>query len=223
MANSYGDPNKIVSIGKAADMLGVTRDSMRKWETTGEILPFRKTAGGTRYYRVGDLFSDDTKVSLPDISVCYARVSSKDQIKDLDTQQEILETFCATKGWITKTIRDVGSGLNYNKKGLQELLSMAMNREMSRVVITHKDRLLRFGAEIIYAICEHQSIEVVVIHESDPVSFEEELAKDILSIITVFSAKLYGKRSNKNKKLLEAVKSGDTNEAEAILKEGVKK
>ena len=219
MKNQYGDPNKIVSIGVAADMLGVTKDSLRKWESTGELLPFRKTAGGTRYYRVGDMFPDDNSSDLPDVSVCYARVSSRGQAEDLDRQQEVLESFCAAKGWQTKTIRDIGSGLNYNKKGLQEILRMMMCKEMSRVVITHKDRLLRFGSEILFKVCEYQGIEVVVIHESDSVSFEEELAKDILQIITVFSSKLYGKRSHKNKKLLDAVKSGDTTEAAAILKE----
>lgn len=219
MENRYGDLNKIVSIGDAARILGVTRESMRKWESTGEILPFRKTAGGTRYYRVGDLLPEGRASVLPDVSVCYARVSSRDQSKDLDRQQEVLESFCAARGWKTKTIRDIGSGLNYNKKGLTEIIKMIMNKEMTRVVITHKDRILRFGAEIIFGICEHQGIEVVVIHESEPVSFEEELAKDILQIITLFSSKLYGKRSHKNKKLIEAVKSGDTSEAATILKE----
>ena len=219
MENRCGDLNKIVSIGDAARILGVTRESMRKWESTGEILPFRKTAGGTRYYRVCDLLPEGGASVLPDVSVCYARVSSRDQSKDLDRQQEVLESFCAARGWKTKTIRDIGSGLNYNKKGLTEIIKMIMNKEMTRVVITHKDRILRFGAEIIFGICEHQGIEVVVIHESEPVSFEEELAKDILQIITLFSSKLYGKRSHKNKKLIEAVKSGDTSEAATILKE----
>ena len=219
MKTRYGDLNRIVSIGEAASILGVTKDSMRKWESTGEVLPFRKTAGGTRYYRVGDLLPEGAGSNLPDVSVCYARVSSRDQSKDLDRQQEVLESFCAAKGWKTKTVRDIGSGMNYNKKGLREIIEMIMNKEMSRIVITHKDRMLRFGAEIIFAICEHQGIEVVVIHESEPVSFEEELSKDILQIITVFSSKLYGKRSHKNKKLIEAVKSGDTEEAAIILKD----
>ena len=73
-------------------------------------------------------------------------------------------------------------------------------------MLTHKDRLLRFGAELIFALCQSRHVEVVIINQGDDVSFEEELAKDVLEIITVFSARLYGARSHKNKKLVEAAK-----------------
>ena len=78
---------------------------------------------------------------------------------------------------------------------------------MRRLVITHKDRLLRFGSELIFALCAHQQIEIVTIHKSEQPSFEEDLAKDVLEIITVFSARLYGSRSKKNKKLMEEIKT----------------
>ena len=77
---------------------------------------------------------------------------------------------------------------------------------MDRLVITHKDRLLRFGAELIFALCESKKIEVVIINQGDESIFEEELAKDVLEIITVFSARLYGSRSRKNQKLIEGLK-----------------
>jgi predicted site-specific integrase-resolvase len=77
---------------------------------------------------------------------------------------------------------------------------------MRRLVLTHKDRLLRFGAELVFALCAHQQIEIVIIHKGEPPSFEEELAQDVLEIITVFSARLYGSRSKKNKKLLDSIK-----------------
>lgn len=93
--------------------------------------------------------------------------------------------------------------MNYNKKGLKKLLSKILNGEISRLVLTHKDRLLRFGAELIFALCETKEIEVVLINKGDEPSFEEELASDVLEIITVFSARLYGSRSRKNKKLIE--------------------
>jgi len=78
---------------------------------------------------------------------------------------------------------------------------------MRRLVITHKDRLLRFVSELVFALCAHQRIEIVIIHKGDQPSFEEDLAKDVLEIITVFSARLYGSRSKKNKKLIEAIKT----------------
>lgn len=99
--------------------------------------------------------------------------------------------------------------MNYKKKGLNQLLEMILRRKVRRLVLTHKDRLLRFGSELIFALCELQNIEVVLINKGEQPTFEEELAKDVIEIITVFSARLYGSRSNKNKKLLEAMERGE--------------
>jgi predicted site-specific integrase-resolvase len=96
--------------------------------------------------------------------------------------------------------------MNYRKKGLKTLIDLILEKKISRLVLTHKDRLLRFGAELIFTLCEVKEIEVVIINKGDEASFEEELAQDVLEIITVFSARLYGSRSRKNKKLVEAAK-----------------
>lgn len=195
---------RLVKIGDAAKLLGCSVDALRKWEATGELLPTRKTQGGTRYYAVADLL----KLGDEDApTVCYARVSSHDQKADLDRQHEMLETYCAAKGWRSEVIRDLGSGMNYHKKGLQQLLEMILRRKMRRLVLSHKDRLLRFGAELVFALCEIQGIEIVIIHKGDQPSFEEELARDVLEIITVFSARLYGSRSKKHRKLLEELQA----------------
>ncbi|BCZ18871.1 hypothetical protein NHP190012_05130 [Helicobacter sp. NHP19-012] len=99
-------------------------------------------------------------------------------------------------------IQDLGSGMNYYKKGLTKLLNLILESQVKRLVLTHKDRLLRFGAELVFAICEAKEVEVIIINQGDEnVYFEEELAKDVLEIITVFSARLYGARSKKNKQL----------------------
>jgi len=114
---------KLVKIGEAAALLGSTPATLRKWEATGELIPARKTKGGTRYYAVADL------LALGDAdapTICYARVSSHDQKSDLDRQHERLEAYCAAKGWRTEVIRDLGSGMNYRKKGLQKLLEMIL-------------------------------------------------------------------------------------------------
>ena len=136
-----------------------------------------------------------------------ARVSSHDQKEDLERQCGVLESYCAKCGWQFELIKDLGSGMNYNKKGLKQLLEMLFDGKINRLVITHKDRLLRFGAELIFNICEIKNVEVVIINQGDtPKSYEEELAADIIEIITVFSARLYGSRSHKNKKLLEQIR-----------------
>ena len=192
----------MVKIGEAAAFLGTKPDTLRKWEVTGELLPARKTKGGTRYYAMADLLGY-TNDGVPTIG--YARVSGSRQKSDLDRQQAMLETYAAAKGWRTEVIRDLGSGLNYGKPGLQDLLERILRRRVRRLVLTHKDRLLRFGAELVFALCELQGIEIVIIHKGEQPSFEEELAQDVLEIITVFSARLYGARSKKHKHMLDAL------------------
>ena len=194
--------NRFVKIGEAAKLIGTTPQVLRLWEKTGELLPARKTKGGTRYYSTASLLTLDTS-DAP--TICYARVSSRDPKDDLDRQHQVLEAYCAAKGWRTQVIRDLGSGMNYNKKGLRQLLEMILRRDMKRLVLTHKDRLLRFGAECVFALCEMQGIEVVIIHQGERPTFEEELAQDVLEIITVFSARLYGARSHKARKTIEAL------------------
>ena len=103
-------------------------------------------------------------------------------------------------------VTDLGSGMNYYKKGLKRLLNSIIEGNIGRLVLTHKDRLLRLGAELVFALCEAREVEVVIINSGAEVKFEEELAKDVLEIITVFSARLYGSRSRKNQKLLDGMK-----------------
>lgn len=97
-------------------------------------------------------------------------------------------------------------GLNYQKKGLRVLIKRICKEDIGRLVLTHKDRLLRFGSELIFSLCEHFGVEVTIINASEDSSFEEELVSDVLEIITVFSARLYGSRSHKNKKVMEKLK-----------------
>jgi predicted site-specific integrase-resolvase len=205
---------RLIKIGEAAKILGTSPGTLRKWELNGELLPARKTKGGTRYYDYAELLSLDSQ-DYPTIG--YVRVSSYDQKEDLDRQHTMVEGYCAAKGWRTEVIRDFGSGMNYKKKGLNKLLELILRKKMKRLVLTHKDRLLRFGSDLVFSLCAHQGIEVVLIHKGEPPTFEEELAQDVLEIITVFSARLYGSRSHKNKKLIKelenAVGSQDTLEA----------
>ena len=186
-------------------MPGTTPATLRLWESSGELIPARKTKGGTRYYSIADLQGVGGE-SAP--TVAYARVSSHDQKAELNRQHATLEAYCAAKGWRTHVIRGLGSGMNYRKKGLQELLELILRRRIRRLVLTHKDRLLRFGAELVFTLCELQGIEVVIIHAGEQSGFEEELAQDVLEIITVFSARLYGSRSRKHKQLLDALSQG---------------
>jgi putative resolvase len=197
--------SRFIKIGEAAKLLGVSIQTLRRWEESGFLVPAKKSFGKTRYYDLDQLL--DSKKFDQNLTVAYARVSSHDQKEDLKRQAEVLAAYCTTHGWNFQVIQDLGSGMNYQKKGLKSLLNMILEGKFTRLVLTHRDRLLRFGAELVFALCEAKQIEVVLINKGNEVSFEEELAQDVLEIITVFSARLYGSRSKKNKKLLDAAKA----------------
>jgi len=196
--------SRLVKIGQAAEMLGVSVQTLRSWEREGQLIPDRKSDSGTRYYDCQKL-QKKQRIET-DLTIGYARVSSHDQKADLKRQVERLSNYCSAHGWTYEVIQDLGSGMNYRKKGLRKLLDMILNRKFSRLVLTNKDRLLRFGCELIFALCEAKQIEIIMINQGEDLPFEEELAQDVLEIITVFSARLYGARSHKNKKLVEAAK-----------------
>lgn len=198
---------RFVGIGEAARVLGVSITTLRRWDASGKLVP-EQTAGGHRRYDLAklrpELFRDADEGNRA--TIAYARVSSHDQKEDLERQKKVLELYCTRQGWTYEVVSDLGSGMNYRKKGLKRLLDAIIDDRVGRLVITHKDRLLRFGAELVFAICEAKGVEVVILNQGEDTSFEEDLAKDVLEIITVFSARLYGSRSRKNRKLIEGVK-----------------
>ena len=202
----FAPMKRLLTIGEAAEALGVTTTTLRNWDRSGVLHPDEKTRGGDRRYRIESLRNIKPSASIADDrkTIVYARVSSHDQKQDLVRQVQVLENYCSSKGFQYEIIQDLGSGMNYYKKGLTNLLEQILDDKVQRLVLTHKDRLLRFGAELVFSICEAKNVEVVIINKGEEnINFEEELAKDVLEIITVFSARLYGRRSNKNKKLLE--------------------
>lgn len=200
--------SKLVSIAEAAKALGVSPQTLRRWEREGKAVPTEKTAGGRRRYDLAklrpDLFRAESVADRK--TVAYARVSSHDQKEDLERQKKVLEMYCSAAGWTYEIVDDLGSGMNYRKKGLKRLIDGILDESIGRLVLTHKDRLLRFGAELIFALCEARNVEVVILNRAGDATFEEDLAKDVLEIITVFSARLYGSRSRKNKLIIDGIK-----------------
>ncbi|MHB1957243.1 MAG: IS607 family transposase [Sulfobacillus sp.] len=198
---------KLVGIREAAEFFGVTPSTLRRWEHEGKLIPDERTAGGYRRYDVARIRPEQFHHhAVLRKTIAYARVSSHDQKDDLERQKQVLELYCARQGWTFEVIADLGSGMNYHKKGLKRLLNDVLADRVGRLVVTHKDRLLRFGAELVFAICEAKQVEVVILNHGEDTTFEEDLAQDVLEIITVFSARLYGSRSRKNQKLLDGVK-----------------
>ncbi|WP_104729135.1 IS607 family transposase [Helicobacter felis] len=203
--------SNLLSIGQASKVLGVSIQTLRNWEKKGLLKPDNYTKGGERRYKLESLKNINKNIVFHNDNrktIAYACVSSADQKEDLIRQVQVLELYCSKLGFNYEVIQDLGSGMNYYKKGLTKLLNLILESQVKRLVLTHKDRLLRFGAELVFAICEAKGVEVIIINQGDEnVRFEEELAKDVLEIITVFSARLYGARSKKNKQLLEQMQA----------------
>jgi len=189
--------DKLISVGEVAELKAVSVDTVRRWEKEGKIKSIR-TDGGHRRYKLSDFV--EQKLGK---TIAYARVSSHDQKADLDRQDAVLSAYCVSKGWNFEVVRDLGSGMNYRKKGLNKLITALLDGEVARLVINHKDRLLRFGSELIFAICEYHDVEVIILNKKEDATFEEDLASDVLEIITVFSASIYCSRSSNNKKIIE--------------------
>ena len=195
--------SSLLSIQEAADLLGVSSNTLRRWEAQGKITSER-TVGGHRRYQVNDLLNQKSDASL---TIAYARVSSRDQKTELERQILMLEVYCTNRGWSYEIISDLGSGINYRKKGLVKLLKLITTYQVERLVLSHKDQLLRLGSDLIFSLCEQFGVEVVIINNSENSTFEEDLATDLLEIITVFSARLYGSRNDKNKEIVQELKN----------------
>lgn len=197
---------ELLSIGKFAKMVGVTPTTLRRMQQSGELIPYHISKGGTRYYSLEQLNRFVPKQTVEKPVIGYCRVSTQSQKDDLETQIANVCSYMCAKGYKYEIITDVGSSINYNKKGLQELLEKICNREISKIVVLYKDRLIRFGFEIIEYLCKLNDVEIEII-DNTAQSKEQELTDDLIQIITVFANRLYGQRSNKTKKLIDEVKN----------------
>ena len=140
------------------------------------------------------------------VTLGYARVSSHDQKEQLQTQAQRLQEYCKAQGYAnTEVITDLGSGMNYKKPGLLKLLRLVLQGRVKRLVLVTKDRLLRFGAELLFQMCRVFGVEVVVLDATPDASREQQLTEDLVEILTVFSSRLYGSRSRKNLKAIGTV------------------
>ncbi len=202
--------SEYMSISKAAEYLNVAKSTLRNWEAEGLITPLRTASNQRRYTKemLDEVLQGNIKAAKPKklLTIGYCRVSSGHQKADLQRQKDVVSRYCEVNGYQFKIIQDVGSGLNYKKKGLTELINMICKKQCERVVVNYQDRLVRFGFEMIETICQANDVELVVINQTDNIDPNSELVEDVLSIITVFSAKLYGKRSHQNARVIQESK-----------------
>ena len=189
-----------VSIGKVCELLGISLSTAYRWIKSGKLKEEFRTLGNHRRFNLSSIHSQFIPTNNNNkLTLLYSRVSSHDQKQDLITQQSKLLHFAQINRFNNiKLISDLGSGLNFKKSGLNQLLQLILTQQIQTLIINHKDRLLRFGSELIFKLCEFYHIKVIIL-EDKSLSFEESLTHDVIELMTVFCAKLYGKRSHKNK------------------------
>ena len=194
---------KYYSSKTVTQLLGVTAQTLRNWDKEGKLKPTYTKSNGYRYYSEESILSytqeRKTKKNLNVIG--YARVTSKKQSDDLERQVENIKTYLSNKYETFEIITDIGSGINYNKPGLLKLIEKINKKEVDLIVVLYKDRLLRFGFELVEHFANLNNVKIEILDRIDKTQ-DEELVEDLIQIITVFSCKIQGKRKGKTKQLL---------------------
>lgn len=179
-------------------LIGRTTNTLQKWDRAGKLKAHRSPVTNRRYY-THDQYLQYRGLLAKDagLTVAYTRVSGVAQKPDLANQQKALEAFCVRENIpVDEWLSDIGSGLNYRRKQFNRLMEMVELGQVRRLVIAHKDRLVRFGYGYFEAFCERHHTDIIVMND-EAMSPEQELVQDLLAIITVFSARLHGLRSYK--------------------------
>jgi len=155
-----------ISIGQAAEIIGVSISTLRRWEKEKYFCSSFKTKGGHRRYCLKEIQLKILNISPSETSserkaYVYARVSSADQELDLKHQEKRLAKYCQSQNWDFEVISDLGSGINYKKKGLNQLIKLICDSKVSRLVLTYRDRLLRFGSPLLFKLCECFGCDII--------------------------------------------------------------
>lgn len=198
------------SIHKFAKIIGVTPQTLRNWDRRGKLHPHHTAGNGYRYYSEEQLHEVLKTKPVPKRVIGYCRVSSPKQKDDLARQVENVRTYLLAQGEPFEIIEDIGSGINYKKKGLLELIQRIEQDKVTKIVLLYKDRLLRFGFELIETLASLHDCKIEIIDNTERTE-QQELVEDLVQIITVFSCKLQGKRAHKAKKMLKEL-VGDEDE-----------
>lgn len=191
---------QFIALKETANLLGVTENYLRSLPES--YLKAYRTIGGHRRYKKVDV---DVLLGIEDVDnsnvvICYSRVSSQDQKNhgDLDRQKLRNLEFCLSKGYaVLESVEECSSGMNDNRPKLKHIINLAQKGKFKKLVIEHKDRLTRFNFKMFVMFFNALGVEVICTEETLPKSFENELVEDMLSLITVFSAKIYGRRGKK--------------------------
>jgi predicted site-specific integrase-resolvase len=219
--------NEYVSAKRITTKYDISSGTLRRWADESRIKCIRPNTingqrGGKRLYYVPDIqkmFNDNKPIQESRVTICYARVSSNHQKGDLERQIKVL----AEEYPEAKIIKDIGSGINWKRQGFRALLEQIHSGTVKKVVVTYKDRMCRFGFELLEWIFTKYNVEFVVLNKAYEVQdMARELSDDLLAITTVFVAKHNGLRSanyRKNKKLQEQAQSRKEHQDSGLSKQ----
>jgi putative resolvase len=210
--------NNLIDINQAAQMLGVDITTLRYWDKTDKLKP-QRTMGGHRRYLMSDIKklqgiqiepSSDNSESPNQVAV-YARVSSHEQKQkgDLERQKGRLLEYCIKNKYEVQHIfEEVGSGMSDTRAKLNRLCDVSEKREISKIIVEHKDRLTRFNYRLYERYFKSLGVEIIIVEGTLPKSYEAELVEDIMSLVASSSSKVYGKRSAENRRKKGDIKNG---------------
>ena len=192
---------KKYKVGEFAKLLNVTVKTLQNWDKQGTLKAYR-TPTNQRFYTEEQLnlilnLSNSNQVKKQGLKIGYCRVSTHNQKNSLENQEEYLRSYTNAKGVILdEVLTDIGSGINYNRKNFNKLLELVEAGEISEIYVTYKDRFVRFGFDWFNNFCEKHGAKIIILNQPST-SPEQELAEDLLNIVTVFSARSHGLRTYK--------------------------
>jgi predicted site-specific integrase-resolvase len=193
------------SVGEFAKRIGMSVTTLQRWDREGVLLANR-TPTNRRFYT-----DDHVKAFLgiketTRLNVAYVRVSSQSQKPDMKNQRDVLNAYCQANGFvIDRWVEEIGGGLNFKRPKFLKLFIAVMNKEVDVLLIAHKDRLARFGFDLIEYVCSANGCTIKVLHNEE-LSPEQEMVQDLMTIIHCFSSRLYGLRNYK-KSLKQALEN----------------
>ena len=195
---------KYYSSKTVTQMLGVTAQTLRNWDKEGKLKPAYIKSNGYRYYSEESIlaYTQERKTKKNLNVIGYARVSSEKQSDNLERQVENIKEYLSAKYETFDIITDIGSGINYTKPGLLKLIEKINRKEVDLIVVLYKDRLLRFGFELVEYFAKLNNVSIEVLDNKLDKTQDQELVEDLVQIITVFSCKIQGKRKSKTKELM---------------------
>jgi putative resolvase len=188
---------ELLTLSEASQILGVTTTTLRNWDNAGKIQCLR-TSGNHRRIPKNEIqkllgSSDNSTMK----TLVYCRCSTNEQNDNLERQIGRVLEYCSLHSWNTELYKDIGSGLNENRKAFKKLLKQIQKDDVIRVVAEYKDRIVRYGFKIFQEYCNSHDVEIVIIREDKNKTFEEEMTNDIISIVTSYSVRYYGRRGGR--------------------------